>query len=120
MRERGRVSAAARAVTVAGLLHPPPAPPGDVTPAEQAQWKAIAAALKPDWFTPETWPLLRAYVETAELCNRLARELHAVEVTDERFSVLLKQKLATGHMLVALATRMRLTQQDRKSTRLNS
>ncbi len=120
MRKRGRVSAAAIGVMPVGIhAKARPAPPKGLSPRERAQWTAIVAGLRPDWFEAETLPLLAEYVRTAELCTRLARELRKVEVLDKRFAELSRRKLMATNMLLRLATKLRLTIQSSTTTRTN-
>ena len=118
MRKRGRVSAAAIGVAPVRIdAKERPAPPTGLTPRERAQWTAIVAGLRPDWFEAETLPLLAEYVRTAELCTRLSRELRKIEVLDPNFAMLSRQRMMATNMLLRLATKLRLTIQSSTTTR---
>jgi hypothetical protein len=120
MRKRGRVFAVAIGITPVRIsAKERPAPPAGLTAGERRQWNEITGALRPDWFEPETWPLLAEYVRTAELCTRLGRELRAIEVLDPRFALLSRRKLMAVNMLMRLATKLRLTVQSSTTTRTN-
>ena len=118
MRKRGRVSAAAIGVPPVRInAKARPAPPSGLTARERRQWNDITAALRPDWFEPETLPLLADYVRYAELSTRLSRELRKIEVLDKRFAPLLRQKMAASNAVLRLVTKLRLTIQSSTTTR---
>jgi hypothetical protein len=118
MRKRGRVSAASIGVTPVRIsAKERPAPPAGLTARERKQWSEITGALRPDWFEAESVPLLAEYCRCAELCTRLSRELHKIEVLDPNFAILSRRKMMAVNILLRLATKLRLTIQSSTTTR---
>ena len=118
MRKRGRKSANELSVVPVGpSCKTRPEPPANLSPKEKQQWRGIVAGLREDWFEPENLPLLAEYCRADTLCTRLTGELRKVEVSDPRFDLLIRQKLAAVNLLVRLATKLRLTVQSSTTTR---
>jgi hypothetical protein len=107
--------------------------PDDLEPAAKVLWDAIVLRLPADWFTSENVPLLKIYVRHAVYADRFAKDitaqreiiaaLEASARTKRHFALL---ALANGHLvalhrahgfesdrMVAVATKLRLTNQSR-------
>lgn len=119
MATRGKASAAALA-TPAAPAGRRPSPPGGLTKAQAAEWKAVVDRMPPDWFTRETHALLTQYVRHVENAAKLGEalggfpaELLHTEAGVDRYDKLTKLHEREGRALSSLATRLRLTQQSR-------
>jgi hypothetical protein len=114
MRARGHVKTVADLVQAAAPTMRPPAPPPELTAEQGDEWRAVVAAMPADWFPRETHALLVQYCRHTVACRRIAQLLtHAVDV--ELVLKLLAMQEREGRALSSLATRMRLTQQQRFS-----
>ena len=54
---------------------PAPEPPEDQTEEQAAEWRAVVARMRADWFPRETHGLLALYVRHACIARRIARLL---------------------------------------------
>src|SRR3546814_8938750 len=107
MATRGRTSAAALATQSAPIRFDRPGAPGRLSEPQADLWFEIVNRLPADWFAAESLPLLEAYVVAVSTHDRIAVQLK--EFKDEW--------LVDEDGLRRFA---RLTEIDRKSTRLNS
>src|SRR5262245_15584929 len=80
MGNRGRRSAVEFEVIPGGgeLVRPPPPPP-DLPPDEQSAWNAVVAELTPDYFRPETLPLLEQFSRHLVRARHIAQLISEVE-----------------------------------------
>ncbi len=118
MGTRGRKSAAELGI-IQGIPQRPE-PPGELTPAQAEEWRAVVARMPVDWFGRETWPLLLQYcrhVTNAAHIAQLIEAAHDLDIGDRtalmRFNRLLGMQERQSNTLAGLATRMRLTNQSR-------
>ena len=73
--QRGRKSAASLSIVpVTGIQRPEPPP--ELSAEESAVWTATTRAMKPDWFGPETRPILAAYCLHLVTANMVAQRLN--------------------------------------------
>jgi len=102
--ERGRKSPP-------GIINPQrPEPPPELDAAEAAIWRSTVTAMRPDWFTPETHPVLRAYCCLAVVSDRLADEARrAMSADDKEFSRAVKRFMSATKQLVVTAAKLRIT-----------
>jgi hypothetical protein len=120
MIQRGRKSAASLSIVSAvnrGLQRPQPS--SEMSPEEKTVWRETTEALRPDWFKPESLPLLRAYCWHVTMERRLAAVLRKF---DEKTNLAEFDRLTTLYLresaaLVRLATKLRLTIQSSASAR---
>ena len=118
MGTRGRKSAAELSV-VQGIPQRPE-PPGELTPEQADEWRAIVARMPVDWFGRELWPLLCAYcrhVTNSRHIAALVEVAHKGDLTDRkalmRYNRLLGMQERQSNVMASLGTRMRLTNQSR-------
>ena len=116
----------AASLAAVAIPTPRPEPPDDLSEQERHEWETITARLPVDWFTHETFPMLR------ELCRhiRFARELGAEgsrllvlakEEPDPKTAARLWQRVratlrshgAQTDRIVSLSTKLRLTKMSR-------
>ena len=106
--QRGRKSAASLSIVpVTGIQRPEP--PGGFTTEEADVWRATVRAMKPNWFGPETHPLLSSYVFCAVICADLQARLRGMTLDHPDSSELRKWHRAETKLLMALARSLRLT-----------
>jgi hypothetical protein len=121
---------------------PPPEPPTSLGPAEVELWRRVTLALPPDWFSAENLPLLAAYCRHCVYADAIAADITAVRAGLAELAGSLpatyqvtapaaaeKAKLIAGLQrelralqrthasesgaMLAVATKLRLTQQSR-------
>ena len=113
---RGRKTQAALAIVPKIPGHIRPAAPSDLSKAEQEVWKQIVDAMAPNWFGPETWPVLRElcfHVVTAKLVKqRLQKNSNDPKI----FRQLILMCRGESKAITELSMRLRIT----PSTRVNS
>ena len=94
-----------------------PAPPANLTAAQKKVWKAVVDTSPPGWITGAQEYLLAAYCRHVVTGNELAamidkQKLDGLDMPGlRRLSRLLAMRLRETSAFVALATKMRLTQQ---------
>jgi len=77
--QRGRKSAASLSIVpVTGIQRPEPPP--ELSAEESAVWTATTRAMKPDWFGPETHPILAAYCLHLVTANMVAQRLRTTTI----------------------------------------
>ncbi len=109
MRQVGRKSASSQIAHIPGKRPPPPA---DLTPTQQQLWHEVTTTKPFDWFTADSWPLLRQYVSHVEAAQKLNAMINAADDIG-RLDKLLAQRERESKILIRLATAMRLTQHSR-------
>src|SRR5262249_20339041 len=57
-----------------------PEPPPELSAEESAEWTATTRAMKPDWFGPETRPILAAYCLHVVTANMVAQRLRTTTI----------------------------------------
>jgi hypothetical protein len=106
--QRGRKSAASLSIVpVSGIQRPEPPP--EFTPEEAAVWTATTRAMKPDWFGPETHPLLSAYCFHVVTANELQAQLRTLTTVDREYRQLLALLRAETKIMLSIATKLRIT-----------
>jgi hypothetical protein len=118
MGKRGPKSAAELAVrTVKDLVEviDRPDAPYDLADLEAEEWRAIVARMPADWFTRETWPLLKQYCRHTVRASRLAMWITKVEKGPGELDVdfwlrLLAAQERESRAIASLARQMRLSQ----------
>jgi hypothetical protein len=125
MGTRGRTSAAALSIVTSSVeaVQRPDAP-YSLDDEESAVWWATVNALRADWFTGETLPMLANYcrhVVAADRISSLIRKTERGESLDvPEYERLLKMRIRETQAAATLATRLRITQQssyDRKKAK---
>ena len=99
-----------------------PEPLRELSPDEATEWRQFTSRMPPDWFPPETWPML------AQLCRHICQarwvgqalqEVRAglLDMTDDdaidRLMKLQSLHDREGRAMLALMVRLRLTSQQR-------
>ena len=117
MRQRGRRSAAALAIAGFGGL-PRPEPPAELTAEQAEHWRAVVAAVPPDYFPVTTWPLL------VQLCRHVTSARYVEGLLDEwrrgprkdraGLARLLAEQRASSDCILRLMRAMRLAHQSRE------
>jgi hypothetical protein len=117
MIQRGRKSAAQLAVVPISAVQRPE-PPEELSEEEAAIWRATVGGMRPDWFGPETWPLLTAYCSHAALAQCLRVTLQRMTPGDKGFGRLAAMQTRESKTMASLATKLRITPQaNRQSAR---
>jgi hypothetical protein len=118
-RKPGRKSAAELGVKISALSVRRPDPPAEISPEQKATWVAVTATKPPDWFRPDTYPLLISYcthVENAKHVDYLIETFNFDGIKNDFdlwpcLDKLLKARDRESRALVNLARSMRLSQQ---------
>ncbi len=117
MNQRGRKSTASLAVVtpLPGWRHEPPP---NLTEAQAAVWRRVAATKPAEWFSPDTWDLLAQYCRYVVSAERIQAHIDAAEATDLAPSDLAgwyDQRDNLTAKVMALARSMRITQQAQRT-----
>jgi hypothetical protein len=98
-----------------------PQPPRELTPEQAQVWKTTAGALRADWFGPENFALLAQYCRHAALADVIDKALRATDINAHlaRFARLAAMQSRESAMISSLATRMRLTIQSSRDSRIS-
>ena len=109
-----------RLITVYERQRPPPELAGE----EAEAFLAFANAESADWFTPTSVPLLaqlaRHIVQARRIAELIERTVGQRETELGYYVELLKQQRAESQIIAALATKLRLTPQSRRTDRGNA
>ena len=118
MRQRGRRSGEALGIAAVQVnVRTRPDPPEGLNSDEEKLWREITEALRPDWFEPETVPLLAQYVRHAVLAANIGKRINLAGPIDREFIKLARLHLAQTAALIRLATKLRLTIQSSTDSR---
>jgi hypothetical protein len=119
--QRGRKSAESQSVIVALVPGQRPEPPAELTAKQAEIWKFTVAALRHDWFGPENWPLLTQYCRHAALADVIAKGINVTSIQTDlsRFARLTAMQARESAMIASLATRMRVTIQSSRDSRIS-
>jgi hypothetical protein len=94
-----------------------PPPPDDLTKEEAALWAMYVNAMSPNYFTPETRPVLAELCKAVVNSGRVHEEIKRVrdsEFTDmDELAQVLKLAAAATKQVVSLSDRLRLTKKSR-------
>jgi len=93
--------------------HQRPEPPEEFSPSEIAIWNQTVGGMRPDWFGPETLPLLKAYcviAATAEYAAQQLRKTKAPIGSPEYMNLAALHRGQTTALLSA-ATKLRISPQ---------
>jgi hypothetical protein len=97
-----------------------PEPPADLPPEQADQWRDIVAPMPVDWFTSETWPLLRQLCQHIATSRAVALELAGFEggclndpKLSQTFERLAQRQEREGDAILRLMTKLRLTKKSR-------
>jgi len=122
MRTRGRVSTAE--LTVVGgaggvRFTEKPKPPPELEKEEVEEWHKIVDRMPPDWFGPESLPLLIQYVHhivRARKINEVVKKMESTrgskDFNPRTYMSLLRSEISQSRALALLATKMRISQQS--------
>ena len=119
--QRGRKSAENLSKVVALVPGQRPEPPAELTRAQAAVWKTTIWALRVDWFGPENFPLLTQYCRHAALADVIAKAINVTSIQTDlsRFARLTAMQARESAVIASLATRMRLTIQSSRDSRIS-
>jgi hypothetical protein len=121
MAQRGRKSAASLSVVPIDVKLVRPDPPKELTKDQAAVWRDTVAAMRPDWFSRETWPLLVQLCRHICLARSIAEQIAATDPRDlARLGKLAAMQIAESMVIASLSTKLRLTIQssrDPKTTK---
>lgn len=87
--------------------------PSDLTKRQVELWIDVLATKPPDWFEADSLPLLKAYVTSIDLHEKLSAQINVMDVTDLEIIPLVKLQESQSRTMSMLAVKMRLTQQSR-------
>jgi phage terminase small subunit len=118
MIQRGRKSATSLSI-VPPVDRPRPEPPEDLTPEQAEIWRTTVAALRVDWFGPETWPLLACYCTHVSIALLLAKAIAEadLEADLDRFDKLTAMHGRQTAAIIATARQLRLTKRSSSDSR---
>ena len=98
-----------------------PEAPDNLTEEQAAEWKAIVNRMPADWFTRESHPLLAQYCRHAVTALRVSQLINQEEQSDEfnvnDYDQLLRMQARESNILACLATKLRLSQQAKYTTK---
>jgi hypothetical protein len=119
--QRGRKSVDNLSTVVALVPGQRPEPPAELTRAQAAVWKTTIWALRVDWFGPENFPLLTQYCRHAALADVIAKAINVTSIQTDlsRFARLTAMQARESAVIASLATRMRLTIQSSRDSRIS-
>lgn len=117
MRNRGgRRSAAALAIVPINAALHRVEPPVELSEAAAKKWREITATMPADWFRPDNWALLTTLCRVLEQADETAEMLDDMrkkgQQRTEDFLKLQQLQLNQSSRIMALMTKMRLTQQS--------
>jgi len=77
-------------------------------------WARVVDSLPPDWFRPETLDLLGEYCEQITMSRKVGRMIEALpdDAPVAELEQLIRLKEKASRLVIALATKMRLSQQS--------
>ena len=120
MRQPGRKSAASLSMIPLLPHEQRPEPPKELTRDQATEWREIVDRMPSDWFSRETHGLLVQYCRHVVRARQLAVMINAISPKDlvDRAGLLRYEKLMglagrESGLIVALGTKMRITQQSR-------
>ena len=89
--------------------------PAELSESEAALWAVIVDSKPSEWFGPDSVPVLKEYCRCAALCDQLAVKVREVWDTGDMDAIRVPMALRDREVLrlMALATKLRLTQQSR-------
>lgn len=123
MKKGGRQSVAELSV-VTPRISRAPEPPEWLSEAESEVWRGVTATKPWDWFTEDNMPLLEDYARHVVLSRKVGKELQnlsSVSLADkddlERSDRLMRMSEREAKICMSLATKLRLTQQSRYTTK---
>jgi hypothetical protein len=98
-------------------------PPESLTDGQKATWRAVVATKPPEWFAPDSAPVLVAYCKAVESHGHLSRQVEKYEARKKlngpalrSYSYALAAQEKQTKLIAMLATKMRLVQQSRYTT----
>jgi phage terminase small subunit len=92
-----------------------PEPPPELGAEEAEIWRKTVKALRADWFTPETHPMLRNYCRLVTASDRLGdRALRAMTADDDTFVQAVGDYIRAVKVMTVLASKLRLTPLSRQ------
>ena len=100
-----------------------PAPPPHISEAEAVEWRRIVEAVPGNWFTEDTFPLLEQYCRHVVRARHFAHLINEMEGNDlatydtNLYLKLLREEHQQSKSIAMLANRMRLTQQQNKTSK---
>ena len=116
MKQRGRKSAASLSVVPIDAIQRPK-PPGFMSDAGKKLWRDTVNALRADWFQGAE-PVMEVYVETIELSRWLWEMIATADRESDEFVELVKLHCQVSAQIGNLATKLRLTPQSSRDSRL--
>ncbi len=98
-------------------------PPPEMSDEEMEVWHSVVSVEPADWFSPSTTPLLTQYCRHVVAAKRIAQLVEIVsggkEIDSMEYIKLLDAQRKESASIMALATKMRLSQQSTKNHRGN-
>jgi hypothetical protein len=90
-----------------------PEPPKEFSPSEVVIWNQTVGGMRPDWFGPETLPLLRAYCTITAAAQHAAQQLRKTRAKPESAAYMNLAALHRGQSkaMISIATKLRITPQ---------
>jgi hypothetical protein len=119
LRQRGRLSRAAKAVPIeVDVRRGRPPAPNRLSAEERHLWERLTFSRRPGWFSGGGESLLESLVHATIHCQRLEAVLRELPVTGEDFQKLSQTHRATVALACTLATRLRLSPSSHIDKRL--
>jgi|SRR5215831_14823919 len=113
----GRKSAASLSVVPVIPGQKRPAPPSYLSDDEAEVWRSIVGSMPPNWFGPETWPMLCQLCAHTITSRELRRRLHRTFKHPSEMQALLKMNKDESKIIAELSHKLRLTPASRKNSR---
>lgn len=120
MTQRGRKSHDEQATKAPPKKASPPKAPSYLSKKQRELWNSIVASKPADWFTPDSLPILEAYVEHATSASAISKRIAQLEASGKcwngsaaEYHKLLDLRLQETKAAEARARSLRLTHQAR-------
>jgi len=125
MRQRGKKSAASLTIIQGDFERERPEPPPDLTPAQADLWRRVVRDEPADFFSTEaTREMLKDYCRQRGEVDRVSKEIDSFKSEwfkkkggPERYKELMKMRDYVVRGATTLATKLRITNQSRHSTK---
>jgi hypothetical protein len=122
MAQRGRKSAASLSVVPNDAEKKLPEPPAELSEEEAQVWRDVVSTKPHDWFDKDTFPLLKDYCRHIIRQDKLSDLINHFEASDKPHAImdldrLLRASDRESKTIMALATKMRLSQQSKYGAR---
>ena len=92
-----------------------PSAPSEFNVVEAAKWDEVVTAMPPGWFTPETFPLLKALCTVASSFEMVSKKLRKMTSLDDDHMRLLAMQLRLAEAVKQLSIRLKIAPVHRQN-----